>query len=55
MIELAELGIAVNLAVAAAAAAMVWTASVRTTRHTDVVGVRSGMGHALIGCDACDD
>jgi len=49
MIELAGLGLAANLAVFAAAAAMVWMAGVRITRYANVISVRTGMGQALVG------
>lgn len=49
MIDLAGLGLAANLAVFAAAAAMVWMAGVRITRYANVISVRTGMGQALVG------
>ena len=49
MIEFAGLGLAANLAIFAAAAAMVWMAGVRITRYANVISVRTGMGQALVG------
>ncbi|MFZ5783470.1 MAG: sodium:calcium antiporter [Pseudomonadota bacterium] len=49
MIAFAELGLVVNLAVFAAAAAVVWMAGVRITRYANVISVRTGIGQALVG------
>lgn len=49
MIAFAELALAANLAIFAAAAVVVWMAGVRITRYANVISVRTGLGQALVG------
>ncbi len=49
MIDFNSLGLAANLAIFAAAAAVVWVAGVHITRYANVISVRTGIGQALVG------
>jgi len=49
MIEFAGLGLAANLVIFAATAAIVWMAGVRMARYANVISVRTGVGQALVG------
>ncbi len=49
MPDLAEMSLAVNFAIFAAAAGVVWFAGYRIAHYADVISARTGLGHALLG------
>lgn len=49
MLDFTQIGLALNLALFAAAAAVVWFAGSRLTRYADSISNSTGIGHAMIG------
>ncbi|KUO56393.1 MAG: sodium:calcium exchanger [Alphaproteobacteria bacterium BRH_c36] len=49
MVQFEQLSLPLNLAIFAVAAGFVWLAGFRISRYADIISIKTGLGHALLG------